>query len=434
MRAHDPLRGAWSRRDLLKALGAGALVSPFLPRSAAASDGGPHPQAMLLFYHPNGLESGWAPTGNRTAFVLSPVMAPLARHQQRIAVVDGVKSGMSNTILAHSQGMVSMWTGCQLVGDVGFSPYPSLDQVVARRIGGAAPFRSLELGVQCLVEGVQAHSVMAYGEGGLPLPADDDPDSVFARVFGVGTGDPERAAVVRAERRSVLDLVYGRLQRVQQVYGAEDAVRIEAHLEAVRSVERRLDQLADFQCGVQESEHGLTRAELLTDSRVFGDIASLQTDLAVAALSCGVTRVVSLQLSFSTSPTELPGLGLPGVHGVLHAGTADEKAAVNTWFMGRLAMVLDALEAAPGMAGGSLLDTTQVVAGTEMSVGGHGNAPIPVILAGGNAFPGGRWHHFPDPPRHTRLLTTVLRGMGIEDEDIAGDFPDETDPLPELFR
>jgi len=418
------------RRDLLTAIAAGSFVAPFLPATARAGTG---PQNLLLVYHPNGLEVGWEPVGSETDFTLAGPLQALERHREHLVFVSGTRGGITNEVLAHNQGMVSMWTGSTIEGADGFAKHRSIDQIAADRLSIASPVRSLELGVQALAAGLSNSSVMCYAGPDLPLPAEDDPDAVFARLFGGAGGDPVAAAQRRAERGSVLDLVTDRLAAVRTVYGAADQARIDAHLEGIRTIERRLDGLSALTCDVEAAPHGLTRRQLLSDSAVFPDLAALQTELAAAAFSCGATRVASLQLSYSTSPTELPGLGLPGVHTVMHTGTGADKQAINTWFVGQLAGMLDVLEATPGSTGGSLLDETLVVWNTEMAVGNHLNERIPVILGGGGAFPGNRFVAFEEPPRHTRLLVSVLHALGIDDVDALGDHPEARGRLEALW-
>lgn len=418
-----------SRRDILKALAAGVFVGPFLPSTARALG---RPQNVLLVYHPNGLEAGWAPQGTEVDFVLPPTLQALERHRDRLVFIDGVRGGINNEILAHNQGMVSMWTGSTIEGAEGFAQHRSVDQLAADRLSIASPLRSLELGVQALTAGLSNSTVMCYAGPDLPLPAEDDPDAVFNRLFASSTGDPEEAARLRAERGSVLDLVKGRLDRVRPLYGTADQARLDAHLEGIRTIERRLDGLSALTCAVEPTPHGLTRAQLINDGAFFGEIAMLQTELIASAFACGATRVASLQLSHSTSGTALPGLGLPGVHTVMHTGSGAEKQAINTWFVGQLASILDVFAATPGSAGGSLLDETLIVWNTEMAVGNHLNERIPVILGGGGAFTGDRLLSFPDPPRHTRLLLSILRALDINDIDTLGDFTADRGPLERL--
>ncbi|MEM6930108.1 MAG: DUF1552 domain-containing protein, partial [Myxococcota bacterium] len=207
---------------------------------------------------------------------------------------------------------------------------------------------------------------------------------------------------------------------------------LDAHLDGIRTIERRLDGLSALACDVEATPHGLTRRQLLDDGAFFGDLALLQTELIASAFACGATRVASLQLSHSTSSAELPGLGLPAVHTVMHTGTGADKQAINAWFVGQLASILDVFDATPGSAGGSLLDETLVVWNTEMAVGNHLNERIPVILGGGGAFAGNRFLDFDEPPRHTRLLVSVLRALGIDDVDTLGDFGDDAGPVERL--
>ncbi|MEO1266878.1 MAG: DUF1552 domain-containing protein [Myxococcota bacterium] len=423
-----------SRRQVLGGLGA-SLLTPFVPLLRARAEGAlRRPTNLLLVYHPNGLEEGWQPTGGRLDFTLSQVLAPLEPYRDQLLILGGFRGGIQNEVQAHSEGMASMWTGARLTDPAAFAGHPSIDQLVAQQLGASTLFPSLELGVQSQSGAFRNTTAMIYRGAGQPLQPEDDPNQLYERVFGAALGDPRQIAQKRQEQGSILDLVMEDLRAVQAHYGTADRLRLEAHQEALRSIERRLDQAGQLTCEAQFDGHSLTRRQVVADSVHFPFMSDLQMELIALAFTCGLTRVASLQYSDSTSAAAIPGVNDDqGIHAVMHTGTRLEKVRINTWFAGQLAVLLDKLQSVVFEDGTTLLDETLVVWGTEMAVGNHLNDPIPFIVAGGGAdgyFNLGQWVHYSDKPRHTRLLITLLHAMGLEEIQALGDYRDADERLP----
>lgn len=429
-----------TRRRLLKSLGAGLALAPILPYVGARADGAATtPRNLLLVYHPNGLEEGWMPTGGPVDFALGDILSPLESMRERMLIAAGFKSGISNEILAHNEGMVTMWTGKRQMGNDGYSEYPSIDQIVADELAGLAPFRSLEFGVQTVAGTSLSNTTAMCYRDGEPLQAEDDPAQMYDRIFGTTGEDP---AQLRAERKSIFDATRGALDDVRAAYGAEDRARIDKHVDLVRETELRLEALDELSCEAagQPADDGNA---LATNGALFEAAAEAQMDLITACLSCGITRVASLQ--YGNSTTTVPIAGHP-MHSIMHSGTREQKLEINGWFVQQLAALLQRLNAVTFEDGTTLLDDTLVVWGTEMAIGNHLNAPLPYIIAGGGStgwFSHGKFVDFgagggsdANRPRHTRMLVSVLHAMGLDDITQVGDFdgPQDIGPLDELAR
>lgn len=425
------------RRDFLRA--APAALAPFVPSALRpARAAGRPPTNLVLVYHPNGLEVGWQPQGSELDFKLSAVLAPLDKHRSKLLIVGGLHGGIRNEVMGHPEGMTSMWTGASIRADADFAGHPSIDQLVARRIGVGTTFPSLELGVQSQPGGrVDNGNVMIYQGAGKPLGAEDDPNKVFARLFA-GTADAAALERTRREKGSVLDLVRTQLGDMRGHYGGHERQLIDEHTQSVRALEQRLASLGKVACDTRSyAQH--TRGEgVRALGALFPEVARLQTELMALALGCGLTRVASLQLSNTSSATQIPGINDQyGLHTVMHARTRDEKVKINGWFVSQFASLLDRLEAQKLGNGGSLLDETLVVWGTEMAVGNHLNSPVPYILAGATSsgyFKRGAWKTLGGTPRHTRLLVSVLHAMGLDEVTELGDLrgPNDRGALDEL--
>ncbi len=435
---------SFSRRTLLSSLGRLGAISAFAPllRVSAAPSNTPFtpPRNLLVLFHPNGFEPGWKPTMQNGALALSPTFSALEPFKSRLLITSGLHAGIRNEVLAHSEGMTSMFTGAQIAKNDDFSAHPSFDQLIAEKLAGTSPLSSLELGVQSQV-GFGAggnSSVMIYSRSG-KLQPEDDPNAAFRRLFGAAT-TPEEQQRLQAERRSVLDLVRGDLAKVKGLAGAEAATKLDAHAEGLRRLETRMSELSSLQCDRAFTQHTFANAQLTAHER-FPALAELQADLAVLALKCGVTRVVSLQHANSLTDRRFPGVnGSVGLHGVMHTGTRAEKIAINKYFVSLAASVLAKLDAVKRADGSSLLDETLVVWGSEMAIGNHLRDPVPFIIAGGSKPSEGYFHQGRllevDGHRTTRVLVSAMHAFGLNSTTWLGDLTDDTSrgPLPGASR
>jgi len=326
-----------------------------------------------------------------------------------------------------------MWTGAQIKNDADLAGHPSFDQIAAQRFGTGMPFRSLEFGVQSQPNGkLENTNVMIYGANKMPMPAEDDPNRMFSRLFGSALADPAELEKKKRHQASILDLVKGQLAEIETHYGKEDRILLAAHAENVRALEKRTDDLRKLSCEHPYAAHGKTSEAASRDTRVFTQMADLQKELLVMALGCGLTRVASLQYTTSVSDSRITGVNEQStIHGTMHTRPKEERVRINQYFVKELASLLGKLDAQKRPNGTSLLDETLVVWGSEMAVGNHLNNPVPFIVAGGGgAMKQGHFATLEERPRHTRLLVTVLKSLGIEDVESLGDLRGENDMGP----
>jgi len=434
MHIHD--RRRWSRRRLLQGLGAGAALLPFVPtmRSEAAEDD--PPRRLVLMFSSNGtLHEAWKPTGSEASFTLGEILEPLSPFQDRVNVLDGLRLQWGGQAGQHFLGMAGLWTGSAMGAD-GWADGQSVDQYVATQRDDPTPFSSLELGVQTSGANAGTKRHMCYAGPSQPLPSEDDPTAVFDRLFSGLDAEPDAAAVERrARRQSVIDLVRTDLHRLESLYGAEDRIKLEAHLESIRGIEQRLDLEVSAQC-----EPPASVAVASEDPSAFPEVLRLQADLLVAALACDLTRVASLQCSYAQSFMVPTWLGLGERHHAIshldHSSTAVQQQVItiNRWYAEQMAYLIERLDAVPE-ASGTLLDQSLVVWGNEMAKGqGHTPWPCPFVTAGsaGGAVVTGRSFDFGDTP-HARLLVTICRAMGLAGVESFGTLDPGTGALPGML-
>jgi hypothetical protein len=213
--------------------------------------------------------------------------------------------------------------------------------------------------------------------------------------------------------------------------GKSDRVKLEQHLTHVRSIEKRLVDEAVVGPSCEPSALGgklMTPKDPLANAH-YPEMVRLQTDIAILALRCDLTRVVSLQYSYSVSGRVFNWLGYDPPkdtrgstdhHDHSHDWDLNDVSKsylsdIDRWYGEQVAYLVSSLDAVPdGEA--TLLDNTCVVWGNEIARGGHSLDDMPFLIAGGAAhgMPQGKNFDFRgSKSMHNRLLVSLGRGMGL---------------------
>jgi hypothetical protein len=428
-----------SRRAFLRGLGV-AAASPFVPLLDASAQEA-SPKRLILFFTPHGtVKKNWTPTGTETSFTLSPILKPLERHQQKIVVLSGVNMQDVGVGAPHTKGLPLIWTGSKLMEDMtftradgsggmyfGWNSGPSVDQVIAKQLMPATPYQSLEFGVRS--GGSNPASRMIYGDAQKPLAPATDPWSQFTRLFSMQNSQ------VTSERQSAVDMVKAELGRIRSRVSVTERLKIDAHVDAVRSIELRLQSKAVACAG--------PAVGMKVDSGKIENtpaVIDLQLQLMASALACDLTRFASLQYCFGDNDGfPYPWLGITeGHHDLTHAGdddTAswDKVTKIHTWYSEQFARLLDLLDGVQEANGKTLLDNSFVVWGSELGKGNtHSFHSTPFVVAGGasSAFATGRYLEFGEKLDHNRLLVSICHAFGLGQIDKFGNTDVGSGPLP----
>lgn len=430
------------RRRLLTALGLGGTAALSSPRVRAAAS---PPKRLLLVFSANGMvpDRFWpAPQSNELVIPSGSDLAPLAAHRRKLVVVGGLARPLQKLGGAHERAMGALWTSARLnpgsqFGGGGWPSGPSVDQILARRLPRSTDFASLEIGVQPFGPGAKGGTMqhMCYAGSNQPVAAEYNPTRLFDWLFGADPNAGDGAfARLRAERRSVMDLVRHEVTALARGIARDDQQKLQSHLEGVRSIERRLELRPPDGCVVR-TPAGIIDAEANQNFPVLIDV---QSDLLASAFACDRTRIASLQWSRSFSMVRHTWLGSgEGHHTLSH--DANERpilSAITRWYNEKLAQLLDRLAAVPE-GEGSVLDNTLVVYCNELSTGwDHKAGPSPTILAGrlGGALKTGRFVDYTGcPATHSNLLVSICQAMGLPDVTRIGNLAAPDGGLPGLF-
>lgn len=408
------------RRDLIRALGTTALLGPFLRPLRALADVRP-PKRLFVFYTPNGtVPHFWTPHGSETGFILPRILEPLEPFRSRLLVLDGID------LLCATRGLrpgphfttAHLLTGTELrpgrfegggVGGSGWAGGISIDQHVAAAVGSETPLRSLELAVRRGPS--DPRGTLSYAGADQPLPMEDDARRVWRRLTGALGGDVAASGERRDRDSSVLDRVREEIVRLSRQASPEDRPRIEQHLYGVRELERRLHTPAvpTSSCEPPSSPPAPTHR--------FDEDGRTMIDLAVLALACGLTRVVTFYWCRSTT---YPFLGIPEDHHALsherdeNAVAQEKLVRINRWYAEELARLAASLDAVPE-GDGTLLDHTAILWCSEVGIGNrHSRRNLPFLLLGGAGgyFRTGRTLRLGETA-HNALLVSLANAMDV---------------------
>ena len=146
---------------------------------------------------------------------------------------------------------------------------------------------------------------MSYAGARQPVPPEDDPLAAFSRLFG--NASPE----LREKRRSVLDSVTADYAALDAKLGGADRQRLDAHLTAIREIEKGLDKAPFRPHGICQIPSYDRPADIYADAS-YDAVGKAQMDLLVMAMACDLTRIASLQWGLGVAMSACTGdLGDP---------------------------------------------------------------------------------------------------------------------------
>ena len=407
----------------------GAAVSialPFfeslVPREARGQAAGV-PKRFLGFFAPNGFDmADFRPkSASGAALTLGPMMASLEMYKENLLVLGGLQNTKQDRPLGdHSGGIGSMLTNRTVTYDTEKMGGPSIDQVVAKQIGGATKLPSLELaGEPGATEGscdsgyrCSVGNHISFDQTGTPLPKLYATGQIFDRLFQGFDPGASQADVTRRNqyRKSVLDAVLAQATELKGKLNATDAVKLEEYLSAVRNVEMRIEVAQSASCSPPTKTDGT-----LSDQQRH----EVLNELIALAFQCDATRVASLMWGNVTSNRNYASIGAAGGHHDIshHGGNADNIAKlkkIGKWEMDRLGHLLGKLKALPDSDGRTVLDNTLIFYSSDISDGdSHNHDDMPVLLAGGGAdFTMNRYVTYPDKPHFSDLFISIANAFG----------------------
>jgi hypothetical protein len=244
-----------------------AATSKTAPANAALVEK-PIETRFVLWFNGNGIpERYWIPTEEGSNYELTPCLAPLAAWRKDIHVLSGVDnaaaSGKGN---GHTNSMSGLMTGLDFTGRGPSGP--SIDQIIAGKIGGDSRFRSLQIGVAQESFGESMQRNMSWAGYERALPPEMIPHRLFDRLFG----QREEGWVNR--KKSILDTIRQDADLLKKKLPTDDQARVDEHLSGIRDLERAIG-------GLPPEYRRVDPPDFDGDMKDWPRIAKLQSDLLV---------------------------------------------------------------------------------------------------------------------------------------------------------
>ena len=446
--------------------GMGAMLSlPLLEAmeplpGLAAGPARKYPVRLAVLYMPNGVNPhAWTPKGVGTEFELSPILAPLKKVKDQILVLTQLMNAATDTGDGHYVKTAAFLTGTTITRTTGSDLRCggiSMDQVAAQHLGNLTPLPSLELGIEPVTTGVDTNvgytrlygAHISWSTPTTPLAKEINPQLAFDRLFR----DPAAANAGASVDQSVVDLVFEDARRLKAKVGRADQAKLDEYLEAVRSVERRIE----FDARRKTDEYGADRlvrqeieklgqrikdyyADPARASERSGDHTEhvrQMLDLMVLAFWSDSTRISTFMFGNAVSGKNFSFLeGVSGGHHELsHHENKPEKLEqyrrINTWHLAQTAYMLEKMASIPEGTG-TLLDNSMVLFGAGMRDGNaHDPHNLPIVIAGrgGGTIASGRHLVYERNTPLCDLYQSILNRMGVP----PGSFSDSNGELPGL--
>lgn len=373
-----------NRRYALRGMGS-FIALPFLNcmRTTEASEIGDSPRRSVFVYIPNGVNTlDYQITSHGADYEFSRTLKPLEKHRSVITPISGLHHPGG---LGHHHNCQKIWlTGGQL-GPTDRNTI-SVDQRMAEVTSPHTRFHSLEIS--------NKGESLAWTVDGIRLPGMSRCSDIFAHLFE----EPKSgtAAQRRELRRkgSVLDANLEEVRSLEKKMGVEDKGRLNQYLTSVREAEtrtKRADAWLDVpRPPISDEDRRRTNREVAQVQA--GDYFRTVYDLIVLALQTDATRVVTFSSGLEGQGLAIPELGISqSRHELSHhngdPGHMEKLTQSDTFSVEQFSYFLSRLAETPDGDGRPLLETTMSLFGSGMAYGhSHGNANLPLVLAGGNSL------------------------------------------------
>jgi hypothetical protein len=432
-----------SRRTLLRGLGAGValpLMDAMVPAATplAATAAAPKPRMAFVYFPHGAVMDKWTPTATGTAFDLPQILKPLEPYKKHLTVISGLenKSAIAAPVHAITPGT---WLSC-VAPRISHDPYGGVtaDQLAAQHIGQDTPLPSLEMGTEeqggegsCDRNyGCSYGKTISFSTPSNPLPMEHNPRKLFQQLFGQGDTTEERT-LLAGENQSILDLVREDAASLAKTLGARDKALLGDYLDTVREIERRVEKLSSRDLSaltLPDAPSGIPSN--------FDQHMALMFDMMALAFQANLTRVASYMMAAEVSNQPYNFIGVPDAfHPLSHHANDPRKlerlATVQTFNTKMFAGFVKKLSELPDGDGGTMLDTSIVLFGSNMSNSNlHDHYPLPtaVLGHGGGRIKGGQHVKYDQKTPIANLHQTLLDRVGVPMEK----FGDSTGKFVEI--
>ena len=361
----------YRRREFLKFGVALPLAMQSLNARAASAPGVKAPPKRVIFicnslgfYEPNFFPTKW---GDLTS---SKYLKEMAVREKMTVFQNFFHPGMETS---NHDSEKSFLTGAPSPEATNFTNTISLDQILAREMGGDTRFPYLSFSIYDRGWGC------SWNDRGVAIPPMHDERQIFERLFGEEDLSAKRQQIVNDQQ--IVKSLHRDMEQIKKKGG--DASKIESYRTVISELEAQLKH-EEFWLKTKKPEVPNT----LSDDQEFAFSTKVRNlfELSKLALQTDSTRVITLSLDWIYGAIKVPG-ATGGWHTLSHhGGKADALGKLSrievdiVKHLDRFLTELDQIEEGEG----SLLDHTTVVIGSNFGdSSNHTCNNLPTIVAGG---------------------------------------------------
>ena len=401
-----------NRRTFLR--GAGVVVAlpmlgAMLPRGHAASSATKPIKRFVCLSNNYGVyHDAFFPRKDQVGpeYDLPQTLRPLEKHRKNFTIFSHLDHG--NT--GGHQGVPVFLSG---VRPSHASHYPeaniSVDQKIAEFVGVRTRFPSLTLQVN-------EANLISFTRTGVQVPSIDLRQAYRALFIEEEKAIKATASEKLKRHQSILDVVMEEAKSVNSSLGRQDQQKFKEYLEAVRSMEKKIQQQEPW---LDKPKPKSPMKDPVKTGKTETDLAVMM-DLIALAIQTDSTRAFTLTSGFANGDFGLTG----GYHGFSHHGKREKEVnalkLIERNQIAQMAHLIEQLKSKPDpISGGTLFDHTTILFGCGMATGEHSTRNLPLVLAGGG-FKLGEHKVFPDANGYrvpaANLLLSILQNQGLEIE------------------
>ncbi len=397
-----------SRRALLRGAGGVAIALPVLEAMETHAADIVVPKRLVVWFTPCGHHKSSYPTSinlQGTSF------EPLIPFKDDLIVTKGISLVSAGKQLAadHPSGFGHLLTGsvCTINADDVFGGNVSVDQFLAKRLGPTRFASSLH--------GIGSRRTMSWDRSasGTVVAAmpENNPQAVFNRLYSGGLPKPGNMmptgpTPAELRHRSILDTVRTSYEQLTCRLGNQDRKRLDAHLESIRAIEKRVTTpvMVAPTSGCSGIVPTLPAGSSSTSVAAGRIVGRAHMELLAQALACDLTRVGTIQW-YSHTALYAEANGWDGLESHHVASHANRQGSQDRVYATELAYFLGLLKNLKAEDGRSLLYHTAVVCVSELGLNdvAHHVSDLGITIAGqaGGYFSTGRFIDFLAPYRAT---------------------------------
>ena len=369
------------RRHALRAMGtciALPMLECMIPLKAKEKTETPRRSAFM--YLANGVHSlNYQITKPGKDYTFSHSLKPLEKFRNVITPVSGLHHPGS---LGHHHNCIDIFLTGAKIGAAHRNTI-SVDQQMAQVSGQHTRYSSMEIAL--------TGGSLAWTPDGVQLPAMRRCKQMFASLFEEPKGGIAAQRKALRRKASVLDDNLAEVRALSQKMGTADKGRLDQYLTSVREAEirtRRADAWLDTPLPkISAADRQRTNRDVAKTQA--GDYFRTVYDLMVLAFQTDVTRVATFSLGGEGDAFAIPEIGITeSRHQLSHhggdEGYIEKLTNYDTFAIEQFGYFLTRLSETKDLNGKSLLGSTMSLFGSGMSYGhSHGNANLPLVLAGG---------------------------------------------------